>query len=90
VRNPAAAAIPRTYIRCTDREWASDPFRDGVTTIIERSATAARDAGWDYHDLPTNGVPMVSAPGALVELLLTVASARRGDLVASGGGDDTE
>ena len=86
VRNRAAAAIPRTYIRCTDRQWPSDAFRDGVATMLERCAAAARNAGWGYHDLPTNHAPMVSAPHAVVDLLLAVASARRSDLIANGGG----
>ena len=54
--------------------------------MLERCAAAARNAGWGYHDLPTNHAPMVSAPGALADLLLAVASARRGDLIANGGG----
>ena len=86
VRNPAAAAIPRTYIRCTDRQWPNDAFRDGVATMLERCATAASDAGWGYHDLPTNHAPMLSAPRALVDLLLAVASAKPGDLIANAGG----
>ena len=86
VCNPAAAALPRTYIRCTDRQWPSDAFRDGVAMMLEHGAATAREAGWGYHDLPTTHAPMISAPGALVNLLLTVPSAGVGDLIANGAG----
>jgi hypothetical protein len=82
----AAAAIPRTYIRCTDRQWPATRSGTGWRRCSKRCAATARDAGCGYHDLPTNHAPMVSAAGALVDLLLTVASARRGDLIANGGG----
>src|SRR5262249_17338673 len=76
VRHPAAAAIPRTYIRCTDRQWPSDAFMDPLKAVLERCAAAARDSGWGYHDLPTtHDGAMVSAPRALADLLLALAPA---------------
>ncbi len=54
--------------------------------MLECCAAAAREAGWGYHDLPTNHAPMVSAPRALVDLLLAVAPPKRADLIANGSG----
>ena len=76
MRNPAAAAIPRTYIRCTDRQWVRDAFLDGAAAMLERSAATARNAGWGYHELPTtHDGAMLSAPQLLADLFLALAPA---------------
>jgi pimeloyl-ACP methyl ester carboxylesterase len=76
VRNPAAAAIPRTYIRCTDRQWVSNPWLDSMAAMLERSAAMARTAGWGYHDLPTgHDAAILSAPQLLADLLLALGPA---------------
>ena len=78
VRNPVAAAIPRTYIHCTDRQWPSDTVFDAWAATLDRCAAAARDAGWGYHDLPTShGGAMNTDPHILANLLLTLAPTSR-------------
>lgn len=62
--NPAAAALPRTYIRCLG----------SPTPIFARFAEVARSTpGWRYRELTTAHAPFVTAPGELSELLLEVA-----------------
>jgi pimeloyl-ACP methyl ester carboxylesterase len=70
VRDPAAAALPRTYIACTAP--SSDPLHQPI------AATAARlraTAGWRYRELATGHGPMWSAPQELTALLLDLAPA---------------
>jgi pimeloyl-ACP methyl ester carboxylesterase len=68
VRNPIAAALPRTYIRCTNRQWPSDAYMDAVAATLERCAATARAAGWGYHDLATShGGAMNTAPHILAD-----------------------
>ena len=64
VADPAAAALPRTYVACTQREGG---ISDGA---LERSAERAREAGWDYVELATTHYPMWMVPDRLVALLL--------------------
>jgi pimeloyl-ACP methyl ester carboxylesterase len=81
VRNPAAAALPRTYIACTARE--PDPL------LLPIAATAARlreAPGWGYRELPTGHAPMLSAPHALTALLLEWAPAAALPSGAGSGG----
>jgi pimeloyl-ACP methyl ester carboxylesterase len=75
VRNPAAAAIPRTYILCTDRQWPSGVFFDASAAMLARCAAAAGEAGWGYHELHTAHHAMLSAPQALADILLDLAPA---------------
>jgi len=59
--NPAAAALPRTYIFCTATEGF--PFAP--------SAKRAREeAGWHYREIATAHNAMMTAPQKLTELLL--------------------
>ncbi|MDQ3702936.1 MAG: hypothetical protein M3442_18745 [Chloroflexota bacterium] len=70
VRNPAAAALPRTYIACT----AHQP--DLLLLPIAATAARLREApGWRYRELPTGHIPMQSAPQELTDLLLDLAPA---------------
>jgi pimeloyl-ACP methyl ester carboxylesterase len=63
-RNPAAAALPRTYIRCP--QYPNPAF--------DRFAAQAQapGSGWRYHALPTSHDAMVTMPRELVELLLAI------------------
>ncbi len=62
--NPAASALPRTYIRCLHTDWP--PF--------DRSAEIARNTpGWSCHELATGHDAMVTAPKELAGLLLELA-----------------
>lgn len=60
--NPAATALPRTYIHCTAGPLAPSfaPF----------AARAQAEPGWRYHELPTGHDAMLTAPDALAALLL--------------------
>ena len=63
--NPTAMTVPRTYIRC--RRFQSLRFD-------EHAKMARNTAGWRYRELGTSHHPAVTAPEALTELLLDVAS----------------
>ena len=67
MRNPAAAALPRTYIAATQRGEA------GLLAAIALGARRAREAGWAYHEVPTGHEPERDAPGAVAALLLALA-----------------
>lgn len=67
VANPAAAALPHTFIRCTGE---SDPL---VVTSIAEAAGRARKKGWRYVELPANHMPMDTMPRDLAVLLLDLA-----------------
>jgi pimeloyl-ACP methyl ester carboxylesterase len=59
-----ASTLPRTFIYCTERQGKSfSPF----------ALTAKNDPSWAYRELATGHDAMVTAPGALTELLLEVA-----------------
>lgn len=62
--NPAAAAIPRAFILCTEEKPVGDPF---VTTASQlRSAP-----GWRYRELAENHLAPITAPQATAEALLS-------------------
>jgi pimeloyl-ACP methyl ester carboxylesterase len=63
-RNPAALAIPRTFILCQRNIWPEPPFAD-----IQRAQT---DPGWDYRELDADHVPMLARPRVLADLLLSL------------------
>jgi pimeloyl-ACP methyl ester carboxylesterase len=64
--NPAAAAIPRAFIFCTEGKGeVGDPF---VTTASQvRSAP-----GWRYRELTENHLAPITAPQATAEALLSL------------------
>lgn len=66
VKNAYAAALPRTYIRCTQ---STGEF---FAPII-RSAERARAAGWRYRELNTGHDPALMPRRELVDLLLELA-----------------
>jgi pimeloyl-ACP methyl ester carboxylesterase len=63
--NPAAGALPRTYIRCTQYPNAA----------LSRFAEAARTpgSGWNSLELAAGHDAMVSVPDELADLLLGIA-----------------
>jgi pimeloyl-ACP methyl ester carboxylesterase len=63
--DPAAAALPRTYVYCNAP--ASGPFEQFAARFRTHPA-------WRYHELATRHDAMITAPGPLTELLLAVAS----------------
>lgn len=62
--NPAARALPRTYILC----------RQGEASIFDAHAERAQRAGWHCHELRIGHDAMITAPEELANLLLTIAS----------------
>lgn len=70
-QSPEAIAIPRTFIYSTQKS-PSSPLVNAGNEAIARSATAARNAGWRYHELPTGHMAMQSMPRELADLLLSV------------------
>ncbi|HEY7031450.1 MAG TPA: alpha/beta hydrolase [Thermomicrobiales bacterium] len=65
--NPAAAAIPRAFVFCTDGKGdaAEDP-------TVRDAATARSDPGWRYREIAANHLAPVNAPRALAEALLSL------------------
>lgn len=71
VQNPAATAIPRTYIYCTaDKVGPDAPYR-GISDSAER----ARAAGWRYFEVDAAHGIFRSHPRELADLLLGVPQA---------------
>jgi len=62
--NPAAAALPRTYILCTATSY--------FTRFAESARQEGRFAGWRYRELDAVHDAMVTAPLALADLLTEV------------------
>ena len=71
VRDPAAAALPRTYIHCTAKPNPDAP----VYAHFRAVAARARARGQRLRELPTGHLPTLSAPQALADLLLEVPAA---------------
>jgi hypothetical protein len=68
--NPAAAALPRTFIYCTQDKDAMGPVGLPITQAAER---ARSDGRWRYRELQTGHSPWETAPRELASLLLEVA-----------------
>lgn len=67
LKNPeSTAALPRSYILC----------REG-SGLFEYFAARARAANWDYHELDTGHVPMITKPRATADALLEIAALSR-------------
>jgi pimeloyl-ACP methyl ester carboxylesterase len=64
-RNPAAEALPRTYVRC--RQFPSARFD-------EHAEMARRTEHWRYRELVASHHPAITIPGTLADLLLELAS----------------
>jgi pimeloyl-ACP methyl ester carboxylesterase len=58
--------LPKTYILCTESEFAS------VTRVAKKKIEAAVKE-WAYFELPTSHVPMASMPEQFYQLLLETA-----------------
>ena len=61
--NPAVAALPHTYIHCTDK---------GPGDVLAPFAAQARTRGWRTYELPAGHFPMLTQPQALTDLLLQI------------------
>jgi len=65
--NPAAAALPRAFVFCTDGKGdaAEDP-------TVRDAATARADPGWRYREVAANHLAPIVAPRATAEALLSL------------------
>ena len=66
--NPAAAALPRAYVFCTEDKG------EGSSSV--RFAARYRSApGWRYREVAANHMAPITAPQALAEAFLSLVSA---------------
>ncbi len=70
VANPAAAAIPRTFIYCTQEKEVMGPM--GIP-LMQAATRAKADDRWRYRELNTGHIPVETTPQELADLLLEVA-----------------
>ena len=63
LRNPAATAVPRIFVRCTEDA-------DGVGNTAE--ARVRSTPGWQYRELAENHLAPINAPQATAEILLSL------------------
>lgn len=71
VKNPAAAAVPRTFILCTEGAQDIGPLHFSIQQAAEM---AKGDARWRYRELPTGHMPMWTMPRELASYLLELAA----------------
>lgn len=57
-----SAMFDISFIRCTN----------GSNGLIENTVNEVKSRGWDYHDLQSGYLPMVTAPMELAELLMAI------------------
>lgn len=69
LRNPQAAALPRTFIYCTQEKEQMGPVGIPITQAAER---AKADPRWRYRELDTGHLPVETTPKELANLLLEV------------------
>jgi pimeloyl-ACP methyl ester carboxylesterase len=58
--------LPKTYIRCTESEFAS-------VTNVAKEKIAADGKGWSYLEMPSSHVPMADMPDEFYKLMLDIA-----------------
>ncbi len=64
VREPAAAALPRTFVYCN---------KPAMGAFDQFAQAARKDRRWQYHELATGHLPMVTAPKEVCNLLTPLA-----------------
>jgi pimeloyl-ACP methyl ester carboxylesterase len=65
MKNPAAARLPHTFVCCTQTQTG----RLTLDPIVAR----VRAEGWRYYEVEADHMAMVSAPMAIVKILLEIA-----------------
>ena len=69
LRNPAALALPRTFIYCTeDKELMATG-----AALIAAGAAARTDPAWRYFEMNTDHLPNLNQPRELADILLSLA-----------------
>lgn len=67
----AAQQMKRSFVFCTAKPAG---WFFGLDAVIAEQAAQVKQAGWDYHELATDHLPMLSAPLEVAELLSTLAA----------------
>jgi pimeloyl-ACP methyl ester carboxylesterase len=67
-RAPTDLAVSYVFCSAKPAGWFF-----GLDTVIAEQAARARAAGWDYHELASDHLPMLSAPGPLGQLIDDIA-----------------
>lgn len=70
IQNPAASALPRTFIYCTQGGQDIGPLHIPIDLAAEK---AKAEDQWRYRELDTGHVPMWTTPEELATLLLEIA-----------------
>ncbi len=70
LRNPAALALPRAFIYCTEDK---DLMPTGLG-IIAAGEAARSDPAWRYFELHTDHLPNLNQPRELADILLALAA----------------
>jgi pimeloyl-ACP methyl ester carboxylesterase len=65
--NPAAAALPRAFVFCTEGKGEAD-----VDFTVRTAARVQSDPGWRYRELADTHLAPVTAPQATAEALLSL------------------
>jgi pimeloyl-ACP methyl ester carboxylesterase len=60
--SPTAAALPRTFVACTETSWFG-----------QYADRARSEPGWGYRELPTGHDAMITTPRGLADLLREIA-----------------
>ena len=67
IDNPAAAALPRTFLHCPHGAQHIGPLHAPIARAAARAHASVR---WRYRELNTGHIPIWTAPRMLAELLL--------------------
>lgn len=66
----SATAVPVSYVFCTAKPVG---WFFGLDAVIADQAARAKREGWDYHEVESDHLPMLSAPEHLADLLHAIA-----------------
>ena len=67
IGNPAAAAIPRAFVFCTEGKGSAD-----VDFTVQMSERVRSDPGWRYRELADTHQAPINAPQATAEAILSL------------------
>lgn len=68
IHNAAAARLKRTYVLHVGK-----PLDSPLKPVFERMAARAREAGWNYHEMPWGHAPQFGRPHEVASLLIELA-----------------
>ena len=67
IKNPAAARLPHTFVSCTQNQAGR--------LTMDPIAARVRAEGWGYYEVEADHMAMLTAPQAVVDILLEIAAA---------------